>query len=218
MASHHPDLDFLTEYASGALPLAQSACVTAHLNYCRDCQRLASSLLEVGAAMFERVTPAPVGEALLDNVLARLDEEPPLSYAAASSLPASRMPPILQRLMAGDFSELVWKQITRTLSISYLRTGDPSFELALYHIRAGGRIPEHGHRGSELTLVLQGGFSDADGSYHPGDFIYRRSDEVHAPTALQDEDCICLGVLDAPLKFTQWQYRWLNPFLSLRAG
>jgi putative transcriptional regulator len=35
---------------------------------------------------------------------------------------------------------------------------------------------------------------------------------------VQSEDCICLAVLDAPLKFTGWQYRWMNPFLRLQPG
>ena len=54
MANYHPDLDFLIEYAAGTLPLAQSACVAAHLNYCPECQRIAASLMDVGAALFER--------------------------------------------------------------------------------------------------------------------------------------------------------------------
>jgi putative transcriptional regulator len=120
--------------------------------------------------------------------------------------------------MSGQYTELAWKKVTKTLSISYLKTGDPNFEFALYHIKAGGKIPEHTHHGSEMTLVLEGGFSDAEGSYHQGDFLFREPSDVHAPTALQSEDCICLAVLDAPLKFTGWKYRWMNPFLRLRAG
>ena len=69
-----------------------------------------------------------------------------------------------------------------------------------------------------MTLVLEGGFSDADGTYHQGDFLLREPSDVHSPTAVQSEDCICLAVLDAPLKFTGWKYRWMNPFLQLRAG
>ena len=69
-----------------------------------------------------------------------------------------------------------------------------------------------------MTLILQGGFSDAHGSYRKGDFLVRRQGDVHAPTALQSEDCICLVVLDAPLKFTDWKFRWLNPFLKLRTA
>ena len=218
MAKFHPELDLLTEHAAGNLPLAQAACVSAHMNYCEQCRRTSSQLQALGSVLFGNLQGVPVGEAQLDAVLARLDDEPPLSYANARRETAGRTPAILQRLMSGDFSDLAWKKITSSLSISYLKTGDPNYEFALYHIKAGGRIPEHTHRGSEMTLVLEGGFSDADGSYHQGDFLLREPSDVHAPTALQSEDCICLAVLDAPLKFTSWKYRWMNPFLQLRPG
>lgn len=218
MAKFHPSVDLLTEYVAGILPLAQSACISAHLNYCPQCQQQSARLQDLGAVLFESLTPVPVGDALLNTVLARLDEEPPLSYRRAQDPAVGRLPALLQRLMKGDFSELSWNKITSSLSISYLKTGDTAYEFALYHIKAGGKIPEHTHRGSEMTLVLQGGFSDAAGSYHEGDFLFREASDTHAPTALQSEDCICLAVLDAPLRFTGWKYRWMNPFLQLRAG
>jgi len=218
MATFHPELDLLTEYTAGNLPLAQAACVSAHMNYCEQCQRTASQLQDLGAVMFDALQGEPVGDAQLNAVLARLDDVPPLRYAKSETGAVGRTPAILQRLMSGDFSDLTWKKITKTLSISYLKTGDPNYEFALYHIKAGGKIPEHTHRGSEMTLVLQGGFSDAQGSYDQGDFIFRQATDVHAPTALQSEDCICLAVLDAPLKFTSWKYRWMNPFVQLQAG
>ena len=217
MPEFHPDLDLVTEYAAGTLPLAQSACVSMHVSLCVQCRHLAAQLSVLGAALFEELDPAPVGDAQLDAVLARLDDEAPLKYGTSARL-AGAVPAILQRLMSGDLSDLSWQAIGRTLRISYLKTGDPDHELALYHIRAGGRIPEHGHRGSEMTLVLAGGFSDADGSYDRGDFLLRRPGDVHAPTALQSEDCICVAVLDAPLQFTGWKFRWMNPFLKLRTG
>jgi len=217
MATFHPHIDMLTEYAAGSLPLAQSACVAIHVNQCDRCRRSTGQLAELGAALFDALEPLPVGDAQLNAVLARLDEESPLQYASNTS-DAGGTPAILQRLMRGDFSDLTWKKIGTTLRISYLQTGDPRHELALYHIRAGGRIPEHTHRGGEMTLVLAGGFSDADGSYHEGDFLFRQPGDVHAPTALQSEDCICLAVLDAPLKFTDWRFRWMNPFLKLHTA
>lgn len=218
MAKFHPSVDLLTEYVAGILPLAQSACISAHLNYCPQCQQQSARLQDLGAVLFDSLTPVPVGDALLNTVLARLDEEPPLSYRRGQDPAVGRLPALLQRLMKGDFSELSWNKITSSLGISYLKTGDPGYEFALYHIKAGGKIPEHTHRGSEMTLVLQGGFSDAAGSYHEGDFLFREASDTHAPTALQSDDCICLAVLDAPLRFTGWKYRWMNPFLQLRAG
>lgn len=216
MAKYHPSNDFLMEYAAGTLPVAQAACISAHMNYCDRCRRAHDKMQNIGGAMLERLQPVPVAESVLEAVLARLNDPEPLRHQTAK--PAVVLPALLSRIINGDFSQLVWKRITRSLSISYLSTGDSDYEFALYRIAAGGRIPEHRHSGSEMTLVLEGGFSDSKGSYHPGDFIYRVADEKHAPVALDGEDCICLAVLDAPLRFTGWNYRWLNPFLQLRAS
>ncbi|NQX88722.1 MAG: cupin domain-containing protein [Halioglobus sp.] len=213
----HPDLDIMMEYSAGTLPLAQSACVFAHIENCAQCRQLVAELSDVGGALLAGLDPVPVGDSQLDAVLARLDEEPPLQYSAPARAPDS-LPAVLQRLMRGDFSDLSWKSIGKSLRISYLSTGDTQHEFALYHIKAGGRVPEHDHCGSEMTLVLEGGFSDAEGSYHKGDFIFRRPGDVHSPTALQSEDCICVAVLDAPLKFMGWKFRWMNPFFKLRAS
>lgn len=219
MATFHPQLELLTEYAAGSLSVAQSACVAAHLNYCGECRHSVTQLQNIGAALFESNDPAPVGDALLNRVLARLDEDAPLHYASATEgSDSNATPALLQRLMQGDFSDLPWRKITEALRITRLQTGDPNYEFALYRIRAGGVIPDHGHRGNEMTLVLEGGFSDDRGTYHPGDFTFRRSDDHHAPRALAEQDCICLAVLDAPLRFTGWKYRWMNPFLRLHAG
>jgi putative transcriptional regulator len=216
MANHHPSNDFLMEYAAGTLPVAQAACISAHMNYCDRCRRAHDQMQNIGGAMLERLQPVPVAESVLEAVLARLNDPEPLRHQTGKA--AVALPALLSRIINGDFSQLVWKRITRSLSISYLSTGDNDYEFALYRIAAGGRIPEHRHSGSEMTLVLEGGFSDSKGSYHPGDFIYRVADEKHAPVALDGEDCICLAVLDAPLRFTGWNYRWLNPFLQLRAS
>jgi putative transcriptional regulator len=217
MANLHPDLDLLTEYSAGSLSLAQAACVSVHIGFCEHCQLMAGQLADVGAVLFEGLSPEPVSQDMLHAVLARLDEEPPLEYQKTAA-DKDATPAILQRLMSGDFSDLSWKNIGSALRVAYLQTGDRNHEFALYHIKAGGRIPEHTHRGSEMTLVLEGGFSDAEGSYHKGDFIFRSQNDTHSPTALQSEDCICLAVLDAPLKFTNWKYRLLNPFLKLHTA
>ena len=216
MSNFHPDLDILAEYAAGSLALALAACVAVHLHHCAHCQRLAEEFTELGANFFEALTPFPVGDIDLHAVLARLDEEPAHHYRKQGE-DADDTAAILQRLMRGDFFGLKWTSLNADLRVSYLRTGDPSHEFALYHMRAGGRIPQHNHRGTEVTLVLAGGVTDGNGTYHKGDFLMRKPGDVHAPTALQTEECYCLLALDAPLKFTGWRHRWLNPFLKLNA-
>jgi len=216
MVNHHPSTDLLTDFAAGSLSIAQAACVSAHLNYCEQCRRANEQLQNIGGALFEQLQPVPVSEALLDSVLARLDAPAPLAFGP---VPAKEgLPALLDRIINRDFGRLVWRRITRSLSVSYLSTGDVTQQFALLRIAAGGRIPEHDHRGSEMTLVLEGGFADGLGTYHPGDFVYREHSDTHSPVAIDGEDCICLTVLDAPLRFTGWRYRWMNPFLRLRAG
>lgn len=218
MINHHPDTRLLNEYASGTLPLAQSVCVSLHLNYCEQCRRSHQSLQQLGSALFEDLSPQQVDDSLLRSVMARLDDEPePLQYQKTSAN-EDDCPPLIQRLMHGDYEDLEWKNISKKVHISRLRTGDVDNEFALYRIDAGASIPRHTHQGTELTLVLEGGFSDEEGHYEVGDFIMRDAAQQHSPTATRDRDCICIGVLDAPIKFTDWKYRPINPFLKLQAS
>ena len=216
MINYHPDSSLMSEYSAGSLPLAQSACVSIHLNYCDTCQRQSQRLQQVGSGLFERLSPQQVDESLLDSVLARLDEEAPLTYENDDNAqgPEDNYPALVQRLMAGDYADLEWKRISGDLQVSQLRTGDRDHEFALYHIKAGGSIPQHTHRGTELTLVLEGSFSDEAGVYQRGDFLMRDAKDKHSPTAAVTADCVCIGVLDAPIRFTDWKYRVLNPFLK----
>ncbi|MDJ0879599.1 MAG: ChrR family anti-sigma-E factor [Halieaceae bacterium] len=216
MVTHHPDMRLLTEFASGSLPLAQSAAISVHLHFCSHCKRQVNALQDMGAEMFDTLQPADVDDSLLDNVLAHLDDEAPLTYASSAAIDES--PVLVQRLMTGDYKDLKWSRINKALQIARLRTGDPEHEFALYHIKAGGSIPCHSHKGTELTLVLEGSFSDEEGVYHQGDFLMRDAEDVHTPTASRTADCICIGVLDAPIRFKPWNYRLLNPFLQLQAS
>lgn len=216
MIKHHPDSRILNEFSAGALPLAQSVCVSAHLNFCEHCKRQHQRLQELGAAMFDELSPAQVDDSLLASVLDRLDEPAPLQFEQAAAA-EDESPALIQRLVKGEFEDLEWQRLSSSLQISHLRTGDPYHETSLYHIKAGGRVPKHTHRGTELTLVLEGSFSDEEGVYQRGDFLLRDAEHVHTPTATQTTDCICIGVLDAPIRFTAWNYRVLNPFLKLHA-
>ena len=86
MVMHHPSVDFLTAHAAGILPVAQSACVSAHLTYCEKCRRSNAQLQAIGGVFFEQLAPTPVSESVLDNVLARLDEPEPLHFADTASI------------------------------------------------------------------------------------------------------------------------------------
>ena len=81
-----------------------------------------------------------------------------------------------------------------------LPTSDAASARLLF-IPAGTAMPDHGHQGLELTMVLQGAFKDEDDYFARGDIEMADSEMHHTPIADINEDCICLVVSDARLKF-----------------
>ena len=96
---------------------------------------------------------------------------------------------------------------------SAVPVGNSKRETSLLHICAGSSVPHHRHAGDEITVVLQGSFSDQDDNYGVGDFIVRTPGERHRPVASQDEDCLCLTTLDRPIVMTNLLFRLLQPLL-----
>jgi putative transcriptional regulator len=76
-----------------------------------------------------------------------------------------------------------------------------SLNLRLLRGVPGAQTGAHSHRGTELTLVLKGGFSDVTGTYGPGDLQITDNSVNHNPIADPGEDCINLAVTTAPLRF-----------------
>jgi putative transcriptional regulator len=54
---------------------------------------------------------------------------------------------------------------------------------ALLYIPAGQAMPEHGHRGMELTLVLKGAYRDETDRFARGDVEFADQDMDHTPIA-----------------------------------
>ena len=85
----------------------------------------------------------------------------------------------------------------------------------LLFIPAGTTVPDHSHGGMELTLVLKGAFSDEQDRFARGDIEIASEDVQHTPIADISEDCICLAVTDAPLKFKGLLPRLVQPFVGI---
>ena len=59
-------------------------------------------------------------------------------------------------------------------------------------------MPEHGHGGAELTLVLRGSFHDEMGRYLRGDVAELDETVAHQPVTDAGGDCICLVASEKP--------------------
>ncbi|GEQ99766.1 hypothetical protein JCM17845_03900 [Iodidimonas gelatinilytica] len=71
------------------------------------------------------------------------------------------------------------------------------------------------HNELELTLVLQGSFSDNTGHFGTGDLEIADANLNHQPTADPDMSCICLAATDAPLRFKPLIPRLLQPLFQI---
>ena len=223
MVNHHPDQFLLTDYAAGSVEPALALPISVHLNYCAQCRSEARELNHLGAQLFTESDPIPVADDALSTIMAVIDCDHESSrnsdQAAEINLrqqdQEGELPPHLNQLVPNGLDQLKWKNMTRSLSVSRLKFGDSTHEVSLHHIKAGSNVPEHTHRGNEATVVLKGSFSDQDGVYQPGDFILRTPADQHSPVASEYEDCLCLSVQDAPIKFVGTFSRLLNPLMRL---
>ena len=91
----------------------------------------------------------------------------------------------------------------------------PDGSVRLLYIPPGQAVPDHGHNGVELTLVLQGSFTDETGQFGVGDLEVADDDLEHTPIADMGEACICLAATEAPLKFNAFLPRVLQPFFKI---
>jgi putative transcriptional regulator len=85
--------------------------------------------------------------------------------------------------------------------------------VSLLRLAPGRGLPMHRHIGSEYTVVLQGGYTDATGNYGVGDFAVGPGPEQHEPIADAGPPCIALIVVEKPIVLTGPFGRWFNPLV-----
>lgn len=213
--THHPSPERLLDYASGALREPVALLVATHLALCPECRRQIAAMEAVGGALLDQLPPEPVADDSLARLLARLDRpepEAPMTEAPVAGVPL--LPQPLRGYVGGSLDHVTWRQLG-SMAEARLLPGHEGFTTRLLKIRPGVAMPHHTHVGSELTLVLQGGFSDVTGHYLRGDVAEADGELDHQPIADRDEECVCLAVTDAPLKLTGWFGRLLNPFIRI---
>ena len=114
----------------------------------------------------------------------------------------------------GSLDKVRWRPLGLGVKQAILDTTSEATARLLF-IPAGVAVPDHSHKGLELTLVLQGAFSDEDGRFERGDIEVADDSVEHMPVADISEDCICLAVTDAPLRFNGFLPRMLQPIFRI---
>lgn len=208
---HHLNDPLLMAYAAGTLPEAFALIAATHVSLCDDCRARLESFEALGGAVIDAAPDCEIGPDCLAKVMARLER--PLAEAPAPRKPCT-LPGPLASYVGGDLDEVKWRAVGMGVRQAILPTSNRATARLLY-IPAGQAVPDHGHRGTELTLVLRGAFHDATDHFGPGDLEISGEELVHTPIADAGEPCICLAATDAPLRFTGLLPRLLQPLFRI---
>lgn len=207
--THHIPDSVLAAYAAGNLPHAYSVVVASHVSLCQQCQVALAAHQVVGGAVLEATDSVAVSGSLKSNILAQLDDSfiPEPVYDRSGVYPG----PVMAALKGKPPK---WKSLGMGVRQSIL-SSDENGSVRLLFIPPGQAVPDHSHNGLELTLVLQGSFSDEGGRFGVGDVEVANEDVEHTPIADAGDPCICLAATDAPLRFNAFVPRLLQPLFRI---
>jgi putative transcriptional regulator len=212
---HHPDDATLMSFAAGSLPQAFAAVVAAHLSLCPRCRDEMATFELVGAALMDGLPPPPMRQAT-----------PAPQTWALPAVGGARRPGVrrngqavlpwpLPTLVGSGLDEVPWQPIARGLWQHHIPIPGRSVgRLRLLKAAPACSIPEHGHHGAEMTLVLQGAYSDETGEFRIGDMADLDEALEHTPVADQEVGCVCLLANEMPPRFKGFLLRLAQPFLK----
>lgn len=215
---HHPDDSTLMSYAGGGLHPALAAVVASHVSLCPHCQREMKLMARIGLACVRELPDADIRmSAPVARLHAREQDPAEPSVSAAGSAPKSGdVPAPIRRFVGERLDAIDWKKTapglwSRRLPLPEGQSGD----LRLLRVAAGRAMPEHGHGGTELTLILKGAYQDRFGRFAPGDIADHDDSVEHKPIVEADHDCICLVASERPARFKGLIVRAFQPLTGL---
>ncbi|MDA7947072.1 MAG: ChrR family anti-sigma-E factor [Hyphomicrobiaceae bacterium] len=215
---HHLDGATLLRYAAGDLDEAFSVVVAAHLAMCAECRRAVHLAEEMGGRLLDETDEVDMSAGAFERLMAQIaadgDRAPEKREAAVVN--GGDVPLPLRRFVGSSLDEISWKTISpgvRRHAIELATAPDSS--LYMLHIAAGKAVPEHGHGGSEMTLVLSGAYRDELGRFGPGDIADLDEHVEHQPKVEAGAPCICLVATEAPTRYKGFFSRLLQPLVGI---
>jgi putative transcriptional regulator len=208
---HHIPEPLLVAYAAGSLEQPFALVVAAHVSLCDECRAGLGAHEAVGGALLDDQIADGVSTSMKDALFAMLDEPAEADSEPTFDRSGVFPGPVMQALKGQPPR---WKSVGGGVRQTLLHAGDEG-SVRLLYIPPGKAVPDHGHNGIELTLVLQGAFRDETGRFGVGDLEVADDTLEHTPIAELGAPCICLAATDAPLRFNSLIPRLLQPLLRI---
>jgi len=212
--AHHPNPESLMSCSAGSMPEPFAAVMASHLDMCALCHGDLALMQDIGKALLGNISPAAMSsEAPL--MAARRAESETVS-PAPSAIKMGDIPSPLASVTGHYLDDIPWKRLApgilhHPIKLSHNAEGS----LSLFKVAPGVELPDHGHGGSELSLVLRGSYSDKTGRYATGDVADLGPDVEHRPIADPVEGCVCLIASDRKMRFKSVLARLVQPLTGL---
>jgi putative transcriptional regulator len=210
---HHVPDEALLDYVTGRQGEAVALAIACHITLCALCREEARRLEGIGGALLDTSSPADLSAGALKAAMARLEGASPSERAApgmeatwpdgerlgvplgVGALLAPRLPdgPTRWRYIAPGIRGV---NVTLDGASDATDSGRP-VELGtvrVVRLRPGLVIPEHGHKTTELTLVLTGALVDVVGRFAPGDLSIRKPGDTHIQRVEAGAECLALVI------------------------
>lgn len=214
--THHLDEATIIALAAGTLGEAHGFAAATHVAYCSQCRAALREAERLGGQIMLVEEPRAVTDTCRAATLASLDA---IVAAPAKAEPVTRseVPAVLCNLLDNKaLDDLKWKTIVPGVSTYEIQLSTKGkTHLQLLRIGKGRQMPEHGHGGEELTVILRGSYFDHTGRYMAGDVADLDEDIEHQPKVDSDMDCICLVATEAPARFKSFWARLAQPFVGI---
>lgn len=219
MISFHPKYTDLRSFSAGNCQPAMSLMLSAHVDMCPQCQSTCVAIQAELAREFD--SEQNVVESLGNQYLSMMSDITCLPIANHEEIVENssieldgkffELPRALRRhaVNTGNWSRLVGKLWQAPVDLGEI--GKANF----MYMEKGGRVPEHTHKGTEMTLVVDGQYGDGIAEYDTGDYTIMNGKHNHLPHSKADDGCLVFTIVDQPLHFTAGIARLLNPFSHL---
>jgi putative transcriptional regulator len=215
--NHHLDQSTLLAFAAGTLSASLSVVAAAHISWCKTCRAGFHHAETLGGEMMSSLDDSIVSADCKARTLALLTAAAPQAVQAQPTSRRQDVPAPLARFIGdSDLRDLPWKRKAPGIAMHEIKLAAPSSgKLVLMHIAAGKAMPDHGHGGEELTLILSGAYQDRFGYFGPGDVADLAEDVEHKPVVVDDIDCFCLVGTEAPTRFKSFAARLMQPLIGI---
>lgn len=190
----------LSGYVAGSLPKPLQVLMASQLELSNEHRSFVDGLECAAGGELERMEPTDIKdrEDALDNIFSsEVSEQPAVNRADRCEV----LPSALEDFVGYRASEIPWK--TKMPGFKEFDIGDvDGCHVSMFWIKPGRTVPMHTHEGMELSLIIEGAFTDERGHFGRGDISIAGADVEHRPTADMSGPCIGLAVTDGPLRLT----------------